>query len=220
MANAYLRSRRVSTITRQSSTTESIKPHPVPPKVLVFTGKCSEIFKSTLEECVEDCILQFPGEVAIYVPKVGPALPLSTASRSNSIVSSKDTLSHYQSSTRLQRRRSSTNPLNSLVSGNTRTHQVSHFSLPTVAMAATSATRIRHQLVPQKFSFSENISEETSDVQTTIVAGPNPTMVEVESEHIINHPEETTFHPSNFDTLSQSISCSRPKLPASPTHLS
>ena len=220
MANAYLRSRRVSTITRQSSTTESIKPHTVPPKVLVFTGKCSEIFKSTLEECVEDCILQFPGEAAIYVPKVGPALPLSTASRSNSIVGSKDTLSHLQSLARLQRRRSSTNPLNSLVSGSTRTHQASQFSLPTVAMAATSATRIRHQLVPQKFSFSENISEETSDVQTTIEVGPTPTMVEVDSEHVINHPEETISHPSNFDALSQSISCSRPKLSASPAHLS
>ena len=219
MANPYLRSRRVSTIRRQSSTSETSKA-PVLPKVLVFNGKCSEIFKSSLEECVEDCILQFAGEEAIYVPKVGPATPLSTASRSNSIVGSRDALSQFHGSTRSQRRRSSTNPLSSIASGNTRSHAASQFSVSTVAMAATSASRIRHQLVPQRFSFSENISEETSDVQTTVVAGPTPTMVELESEHGLGHPEETISHPSNFDAFSQSLGGCPPKLPSNLMHLS
>ncbi|CAF4414433.1 unnamed protein product, partial [Rotaria magnacalcarata] len=59
-----------------------------PIKVLIFNGKCSKVFKSALEDSVEDCILEFPGDKnSIYVPKIGQAVQIPPGSSSNDILS-------------------------------------------------------------------------------------------------------------------------------------
>ncbi len=98
-----------------------------PAKVLIFNGKCSRVFKSTLEDCVEDCILEFPAEKnSIYVPKSGPAIPVPIGSNRNSISSLRE--HSARQSTRSNRPRNS-NSLPS-VSG-VRTSLTNNFPLPT-----------------------------------------------------------------------------------------
>jgi hypothetical protein len=212
MANTNIRSRRSSIIARQSSfidTNENKQTkQQTPVKVLVFNGKCSNIFKSTLEECVEDCILEFPGENSIYVPKSGQAVQLSPGNKQNPREQTTNTPQSGRN-----RRRSSVTQFNLPQIGGMRPTQTSQLSLTTMSVAATSATRMRHQLAQQKFSRVENISEEATDIQTTIEQSPNPIITELESEQ---PQEEIILHQSNFDTLSQST---HRKIPSAPPNI-
>jgi len=145
-----------------------------PIKVLVFNGKCSKTFKSTLEDCVQDCILEFPRENKfIYVPKSGQAIQVPAGSNRNSITSLREQSAGVRQSSRSSRQRNSLNQNNSLPQiGGARSSLTSNFSLPAAAIAVTTATRMRHQLVQQKFTLVENISEESTDQQTDIEHQP------------------------------------------------
>ena len=217
MANTNTRSRRGSVTGRQSSSiidtneNKQLKQQ-IPVKVLVFNGKCSEIFKSTLEECVEDCILEFPGQNSIYVSKPGQAIQIPPGSKHNY---SKD-LNHSAKSTR---RRSSITQYNLPQINGMRTNQTNNFSLPTAAMAATSVSRMRNHLMQQKFSLNENISEEATDLQTTVEPIQNPITIEPDSEHPQILQEEPINHPSNVDTLPQSPPSAHRKTPSASTHI-
>jgi len=210
MATNNIRSRRGSNTGRQSSIIDSnenkqIKQQ-IPAKVLVFNGKCSEIFKSTLEECVEDCILEFPGQNPIYIPKAGQAPQRSIGSRQNSNL--------YQSA-RSNRRRSSVTQLPGI-----RSSQTNNLTLPTVTLTATSATRMRQQFAQPKFTLVEDITEESTDYQTIV---PDPTIAEIESEqqqqqHIAQ--EEPISNPPNSDAMSQSYFPSHHKYPSAPVYSS
>ncbi|CAF4635070.1 unnamed protein product [Rotaria sp. Silwood1] len=222
MASTNARLRRTSIVTgRQSSiidTNESKQPkQQTPVKVLVVNGKCSEIFKSTLEDCVEECILEFAGENSIYVPKSGQTKQISTSNKQT--ISSKEPSSNVYQSTKSNRRRSSVTQFNLPQIGGMRTSQTSNFSLSNTALTITSASRIRHSIVQPKFSLAENISEEAIDVQTTIEQIQNPLTTEPDSEHPHISQEESVTRQSNNDTSSQSLSNSHRKPPSTPTHL-
>ena len=151
MANTHQRSRRgSSSLSRQPSIAETItndtKSNLTPPKVLIFNGKCSETFKSTVEECVEDCILQFSGESSIYIPKANS----NETSRANSI--------------RSQQRRSSTNLTPNLL----RLHASSNNNLTLPSIAVTT-NRIRQQFLANKHALTEEISEETDPTAESTV---------------------------------------------------
>ena len=189
MATPNIRSRRGSNAGRRSSIVDpnenkSIKQQ-TPAKILVFNGKCSEIFKSTLEECVEDCVLQFQGQRPIYIPKAGQAAPRPIASRQSSN-------SNFYSSARSNRRRSSVAPISGL-----RSSQTNNLSIPTVALTATSASRMRQQFAHQRLAFVEDITEEGTDYQTI---APDPTIAEpeIEQQQHIAHEEA-----ANSDATSQ-----------------
>jgi hypothetical protein len=190
MATPNIRSRRGSNAGRRSSIFDSNENKPIkqqtPVKVLVFNGKCSEIFKSTLEECVEDCILQFPGQNPIYIPKAGQAAPRPIASRQSSN-------SNVYPSARSNRRRSSVAPIAGL-----RSSQTNNLSMPTVALTAASASRMRQQFAHQRLAFVEDITEEETDYQTI---APDPTIAEPEFEQ---HQQHTAHEESaNSDATSQ-----------------
>ncbi|CAF4360784.1 unnamed protein product, partial [Adineta steineri] len=58
----------------------------IPIKVLTINGKCSHIFKSALEDCVEDCILEFPDDQdSIYVSKSRETIQIPNENNRNSI---------------------------------------------------------------------------------------------------------------------------------------
>ena len=128
-----------------------------PVKVLLVNGTCSEIFRSALENSVEDCILQYPGDKAVYIPKCGPAIPLPAGNHQNSVLSLREASAQTRQSNKSARRRNSINPLPQIGSGR---HP---FSL--------SPNRMRQQLVQQKFSLGQDIFEET-----TIEQFPKSTM--------------------------------------------
>jgi hypothetical protein len=220
MANTNTRSRRGSVTGRQSSMTDTNETkqskQQIPVKVLVINGKCSKIFKSTLEDCVEDCILEFPGENSVYVSKAGQAIQIPAGSKQTYL---KDPNSNVNQSAKSNRRRSSITQFNIPQISGVRTNQTNTFSLPTVALTATSVSRMRHQLMQQKFSLNENISEEATDFQTTVEQIQNPvtTELDVENPHIPR--EETVTHQSNFDPSPQSPSSSHRKLPSAPAHI-
>ncbi|CAF0879815.1 unnamed protein product [Rotaria sordida] len=227
MASTNVRLRRSSIITgRQSSIIDTHEnkqskqqqQQQTPVKVLVVNGKCSEIFKSTLEDCVEECILEFTGENSIYVPKSGQATQIPVGNKQ--IFSSKEPSSNVNQSTKLNRRRSSVNQFNLPQIGNMRTSQTSNFSFSNTALTITSASRMRHQLIQSKFSPVEDISEEATDLQTIIEQVQKPLITETDCEHPHISQEEIITRQSNNDTLSQSISNSHRKIPSARTHLS
>ena len=133
-----------------------------PTKVLIFNGKCSKVFKSTLEDCVEDCILEFPSENnSIYVPKSGPSIPVPLGSNRQSLVSLREGSAGRTPSTR---RRNSITQSNM----NTRNTATNPFSLPATALAVSTAARMRHQ----RFTLEDDISEESIDQQMLIEQAP------------------------------------------------
>lgn len=130
--------------TRQDYPRRSSRQNDDPIKVLVFNGKCSKVFKSTLEDCVEDCILEFPGERnSIYVSKSGQSMPVPLGSNRHSISSLRETSATTRQSTRSNRQR---NPINM-------------FSLANTALSMANAVRLRHQ----KFSLTEEITEDLNE---------------------------------------------------------
>lgn len=134
-------------------------------KVLIFNGKCSKVFKSVLEDCVEDCILEFPVDKnSIYVPKVGQAIPVPLGSKPNTILGLREQYINTRPSTRSNRRKGSVGPHSALPQINNTRSSMS----PTV-LATTAAARMRHQLAQQKFSVDENISEEVVEQESTVV---------------------------------------------------
>jgi hypothetical protein len=194
------------------SPTKSIKEQE-PVKVLVVTGRCSKVFKSTLEDCVEDCILEFPGEKnSVYVPKFGQPIQIPIGSNRNSIASLREQSTAAHQSARSNRRRSSITQHNTLpqIGGGVRSSSTNNFSLATTALAATSVTRMRHQLMQQRFSVGENISEESIDQQTIFEEPPNTTNngSEAQSKRPSLHPDESIAPNLNMTSLS---------LPAFPT---
>jgi hypothetical protein len=218
---ANTRSRRGSITGRRSSIIDLNEnkqmKQEIPVKVLVVNGKCSEIFKSTLEECVEDCILEFPGRNSIYVPKTGPAIQISNGNRQFSNLSSRDSNPNIHQSGRSNRRRSSVTQFTIPQIGGIRSSQTNNISLSTAPLTATSTSRMRHQLAQQKYSLVENITEEATDCQTTI---QDPTIIEPDTEHQHIQQEETVSHASNFDTIIQSFSPFHQKLPSARVHSS
>lgn len=128
--------------TRQDYPRKSSRQIDDPIKVLVFNGKCSKVFKSTLEECVEDCILEFPSERnSIYVSKPGQSMPVPLGSNRYSINSLRETsaTTTIRQSARSNRQRNSAN----------------------TNLSLTSAVRLRQQ----KFSVSEDIVEDLNEQQ-------------------------------------------------------
>ena len=156
----------------QGTTTKLLKEQKAV-KVLVFNGKCSQVFKSTLEECVEDCILEFPAESnSIYVSKSGQVKPIPAGCNRNSITSFEEPNSSRRQSRRSNPQRNSLNqsiPLSQ--TGTVRNSLTNNFFLPTATLAGSTAARLRHPLVQQRFSRVESISEESS----TVVGRPSVT---------------------------------------------
>jgi hypothetical protein len=175
----------------------------IPIKVLVINGKCSKVFKSTLEDCVEDCILEFPNEHnSIYVSKTGQAIQIPLGSNRNSIISLKEQGTISRQSIKSTRRKNSTNQYNSLPQmGSARTSLINNLSLPTTTLAATTATRMRQQLVQHKLSFAENISEETTEHQTSV----DPIEPESQSQRPSLFPDEPTSPTFNPNMTSFSL---------------
>ncbi|CAF4682755.1 unnamed protein product [Rotaria sp. Silwood2] len=222
MASANARLRRSSIVTgRQSSIIDTNETkqakQQTPVKILVVNGKCSEIFKSTLEDCVEECILEFAGENSIYVPRSGQAKQIPTSNKQT--FSSKEPSSNVYQPTKSNRRRSSVNQFNLPQIGGMRTSQASNFSLSNTSLTITSASRMRHQLVQQKFSLAEDISEESTDLQTTLEQVQNPVTTESDAEHPHISQDETVTRQSNNDTSSQSYLNSHRKPPSAQTHI-
>jgi hypothetical protein len=172
--NTNPRPRRSSITKRRSSITDTnentqSKQH-TPAKVLVFTGKCSDIFKLTLEDCVEDCILEFPGENSIYVPK---SKPIPTPNKQTSTLCWKEPNSNVYQTGKSQHQRRSVNHNNLPQIGGIRPSQTT----------STATTRMRHQLVQQKFTFGENISAETTALPTINGQVQNSVITEPDSQH-------------------------------------
>jgi len=223
MPKFNLRSRRNSFIKHQLSNIDvndlsALESKQSPIKVIVVNGKCTEIFKSSLEDCVEDCILEFPEEQnSVYVSKSGQVTQIPIGSNRNFIALLREANNSARQSAKSTRRRNSINQHNAQqqMSG-TRTNATSNFSLPTVALAATTAARTRHQLVQQKFSLVEDISEE----QTIILQPPRTPMIEpgiVQAEHpSILLPDDSISPVVNPDTSSFSF----PSLPSAKRHVS
>jgi hypothetical protein len=140
MPKFNLRSRRNSFIRYQSSNIDvndlsALESKQSPIKVLVINGKCTEIFKSTLEDCVEDCILEFPEEQnSVYVSKSGQVTQIPIGSNRHFITLLREANTSARQSAKSTRRRSSINQHNAQqqMSG-TRTNATNNFSLPTVA---------------------------------------------------------------------------------------
>ena len=218
MAKPYSRARRPSVSGRQLSINDSDESKHSPVKVLVFAGKCSDVFKSTLEDCVEDCVLEFPGENSIYVSKRGQGVQLPMGTTSDMMLLSKTIRASGSATTRSLHRGSSQSQANSVQAASTRTNQSSGFSLPTMTMAATSATRMRQQTVAHRFRHTDSVSEETTDIQTPTEQAATVTGIDLESEHPpIPSCEESVSHPSNYDVSSQSTAHARSKLLATST---
>ena len=224
MAKSYSRARRPSASGRQLSINDPEESKQIkqqtPVKVLVFTGKCSDVFKSTLEDCVEDCLLEFPGENSVYVTKRGQGVQLPMGTKSDTILLSKAIHASGSAATRSLHRGSSQSQANSVQGGSIRTNQSSGFSLPTMTMAATSATRMRHQTVAHRLRHADSVSEETTDIHTPTEQAATITGVDLESEHPILGPEESVSHPSSYEVSSQSTAHPRSKLLSTSTHRS
>lgn len=204
MANTNTRSRRSSIVGRQSSIMDVNENRQAkqqsPVKVLVVNGKCSEIFKSTLEDCVEECILEFDDQNSIYVSKSGQAMQIPNGSRQTSALTS-------NLSTKSNRRKTGSTQFTLPQVNGSRTSQTSNPSLSgTTLTTTTSAPRIRHQLSQPKFSFADNISEEGTDIQTTTKKLSYPTITEPDSVPTQTFQEDTSTRRSNTDSFSQSAS--------------
>ena len=182
--STFLQNGRTSTVEfldHPSSSAKKVR-HEKSIKVLVFNGKCSNAFKSTLEECVEDCILEFPYENnSVYVPKSGPAIPVPIGSNRQSLASTRESSPGRIPSSR--RRNSITQP-----TMNVRNSATNHFSLPTTALAVSTVTRMRHPHVQQRFILEDDISEESSEQRTMIEQIQLVTNIESE--------EQSKHHPS------------------------
>jgi len=205
--NTNTRPRRSSITKRRSSipdTNENTqsKQH-TPAKVLVFTGKCSDIFKLTLEDCVEDCILEFPGENSIYVPK----------SKQTSTLSWKEPNSNVHQPGKSQHQRRSVNPNNLPQINGIRPSQTNNISLPTSA----PATRMRTQLVQQKFTFVENISEEKTAFPIINGQVQNSLITESDTQHPHVLEEEAVLHQPSSRSPSP---LHHRKLPSTPAYKS
>ncbi|CAF4198309.1 unnamed protein product [Rotaria socialis] len=177
-----------------------------PIKILVFNGKCSKIFKSALEDCVEDCILEFPGDKnSIYVPKIGQAVQIPPGSSPNAILSLREQSPNARQSARSNRRRGSNSQYNALPQINSmRSVLPNNLSLPSTVLAATTAVRIRHQLAQQKFSIADDISEEATDQLSNVLQAPITDAVEqTETPPIVR--EETISPIIKHDTISLSL---------------
>ncbi|CAF3686770.1 unnamed protein product [Adineta steineri] len=148
----------------------------IPIKVLTINGKCSHIFKSALEECVEDCILEFPDDQdSIYVSKSRETIQIPNENNRNSI----NTRSSHQYNAQTQ-------------IGSGRTSTTNNLVLPSVNLA-TSA-RMRHQLV-------NNISERKSSTTPKKFQSERPSILPNELISSKSIPEMTSaslpLFPSN-----------------------
>ncbi|CAF0789223.1 unnamed protein product [Didymodactylos carnosus] len=172
-----------------------------PVKVLVFNGKCSDIFKQTLEDVVQDCILEFPGENSVYVTKTGHAIqiPKSTIGSSSTYSlrfgdNSNDSLPKQKKSN-FDRRRNSTNLLrttipNILNSVNTNTNNnnsitninsPSLISMQSAATAALTTTRMR-----SSGRFSAKFLEDNIREESEIAVIENDELIKQTSENVIS----------------------------------
>ncbi|UJR22162.1 hypothetical protein I4U23_025226 [Adineta vaga] len=211
MPKVSLRSRRNSFLKRQSSTIDVNDISPLetkhtPIKVIVVNGKCSQIFKSTLEDCVEDCILEYPEEQnSVYVSKPGQTIQIPVGNNRNPIISIREQSANARSSAKSNRRQNSINQYTSQQStSSARNIAANNFALPSVALAATTSARIRHQLAQQKFSVVENITEEQSFI------APIPVIPTIEQIEI--SPDETISPSPNPEITTLSLpSCRRNK---------
>lgn len=139
-----------------------------PPKTIIINGKCSKVFKTALEQCVEDCILEFPSEKhSIYVPKTGLGVSLAPGSNRNSVLSMREQSANARQSGRSNRRLNSLTPYNNTLPqiNSVRKSLPNSTVLPSAALAATAAARLRQQLTQTKFALEEDISEEPNDQQ-------------------------------------------------------
>ncbi|CAF1158291.1 unnamed protein product [Adineta steineri] len=220
LLNVNIRSRHSSTSRRRSSITDiqenkQLKQE-IPAKILVVNGKCSDIFKSTLEDCVEHCILEFPGENSIYVSKPGHSKSIPAGSKQTSINYSRE----HSSSAKLHHRKTSANQLNLPLTNGKRASQTSNISLATATLSTTTALRTRHSTTQQRFSLAENISEEIVDLQKSTEQLQNPIINEPDSENRNLLKEEISSHHSNVDILSRSQTPLHRKMPSASAYKS
>lgn len=212
-----IRPRRGSNTGRQLSMIDANENKPVetrtPMKVLVFNGKCSNIFKSSIEESVDDCVLEFSGQPAIYVSRGGQNGPRLSNSGLNSSV-------NMPPSARSNRRRSSITQFNLSQFGATRSNPITNLTLPGAAMTATSATRMRQQANQSKFTLADHITEEVNDEENI---AQDPPVIESESEQQTNNntiQEEVQIIPLESDISSQIFTPVHQKLPSARTYSS
>ncbi|CAF1069008.1 unnamed protein product [Adineta ricciae] len=206
LLNLPNRSRSSSMTRRRSSATDfqeakQTKVH-TPEKILIVNGKCSKVFKSIIEDCVEDCIIEFPGENSVYVSKPGHGVSIPTGSRQVTSNHPREHSFHHHLPMKSFHRKSSTQQPTGI-----RVSQTSNISLATTAFSILSAVRMRYPSIQSRFSLAENISEETSDVPTA-----NPT-VRCDSVQSPLLREETISHQSNFDVFSRVSSPAHRKIP-------
>ncbi|CAF1467960.1 unnamed protein product [Adineta ricciae] len=197
MPKVNLRSRRNSLIKRQSTTidindTSLLETKQTPIKVIVVNGKCSQNFKTTLEDCVEDCILEYREEKnSVYVSKPGQTIQIPTGNNRTSNILLREHSANARLSAKSSRRRNSINQYNSQQAlGSARTNVSNNLALPSIALAATASARIRHQIGQQQYHFVENISEEqlhVTQISTTPLIEPNTN----QSEQASIYPDET-----------------------------
>ncbi|UJR26978.1 hypothetical protein I4U23_008285 [Adineta vaga] len=212
LLNINNRSRCSSITRRRSSITDfqenkSAKSY-TPEKVLVVNGKCSDIFKSTLEDCVEDCIIEFPGESSVYVSKPGHSISIPAGSKQISNNYSREPSFNILPTMKSYHRKSSAHQHTGI-----RISQTSNISLATTAFSVLSAVRMRHQSIQPRFSVAENISEETNDIKNAIP-------VEYDSTQSPLLHELTVSRQSNIDVFSRVSSPAHRKLPLTSTYKS
>lgn len=121
-----------------------------------MNGTCSEIFRSALENSVEDCVLQYPGDKAVYVAKSGRAIPIPAGNVQSSVQSLREPSAPTRPSTKSAARRPTS--LN-----HSPPHIGSARQQNPLTPSAVAANRMRQQLVPQKFSsLGQDSFEETT----------------------------------------------------------
>ena len=185
-------------------------------KILTVNGKCSEIFRSALEHSVEDCILQYTGETAIYVSKSGQKIPLNSNNQPLTSQLSREQTNLSRQSAKSARRLNSINPFNgSPQLGSAR----NNFSMPITALAVSTSARLRHQLMAQKFSVDDDIFEETTMEQFC-----QPVEDQIEQNFLQTNQESSSpvIYPVTSPIIRQTSvqqSSRRPTLPSRKTRL-
>ena len=162
-----------------------------PVKVLLVNGTCSEIFRSALENSVEDCVLQYPGDQAVYVAKSGRAIPIPVGNVQSSVQSLREPSAPTRPTTKSAARRP--NSLNHALPhiGSARQQNV-------LTPSAVAANRMRQQLVPQKFSLEQDAFEETTIEQFPKSTSDIPAATSPVRQTRFSHPVLPTKKTSQF----------------------
>ncbi|CAF1637996.1 unnamed protein product, partial [Rotaria magnacalcarata] len=146
------------------------------------------------------------------------AVQIPPGSSSNDILSLREQSPNARQSARSNRRRGSNSQYNALPQINSmRSVLPNNLSLPSTALVATTAVRMRHQLAQQRFSIEDDISEEATDQLSNVLQAPITDDIEqTEKPPIIR--EETISPIIKHDTISLSLPVFPNCVPSARTH--